>query len=242
MTITLGINGFGHIGQATLAHVTEAARDDVQVVSIDATGPIESNAHLLRRGSVHGRFGTEARVSGDTMNPGRGPMKVLWTCDPEALDREGCGAVLECKGKFTSREAAAVHLTRAARRVLVPAPAKGADKTVVCGVHHRELEPRNHVVSNGSCVTNCLSPLARVLHEAIGIESGLTTTIHRFTGDQPTLDRRHKDLCRTRARRLPWSPPPRAPQGPSRMCRPTSRDASTARRRAGPRPTSRRWT
>jgi len=206
MTITLGINGFGRIGRSTLAHITEAARNDVQVVKINATGPLETNAHLLRYDSVHGRFGGEVRVSGDTMDLGRGPMKVFSTYDPEELDWDGCDVVLECTGKFNSRDAAAVHLGRGARRVLVSAPARNADKTIVYGVNHRELLDTHHVVSNGSCTTNCLAPLAKVLNDAIGIERGIMTTIHSYTGDQPTLDRRHKDLYRARAAAMAMIP------------------------------------
>jgi glyceraldehyde 3-phosphate dehydrogenase len=206
MTITLGINGFGRIGRATLAHIAEATRNDVQVVKINATGPIETNAHLLRYDSVHGRFGGEVRVSGDTMDLGRGPMKVFSTYDPQELDWTGCDVVLECTGKFNDRDSAAVHLARGARRVLVSAPARNADKTVVYGVNHRELRDSHHVVSNGSCTTNCLAPLAKVLHEAIGIERGIMTTIHSYTGDQPTLDRRHDDLYRARAAAMAMIP------------------------------------
>src|SRR6056297_4220044 len=206
MTVTLGINGFGRIGRCTLAHIAEAARNDVQVVKINATGPIDTNAHLLRYDSIHGRFGADVRVSGDTMDLGRGPMKVFSTYDPEELDWDGCDVVLECTGKFNNREAAAVHLGRGARRVLVSAPAKNVDKTIVYGVNHRELLADHHVVSNGSCTTNCLAPLAKVLHEAIGIERGIMTTIHSYTGDQPTLDRRHKDLYRARAAAMAMIP------------------------------------
>ncbi len=206
MTVTIGINGFGRIGRCTLAHITEAARNDVQVVKINATGPIETNAHLLRYDSIHGRFGNEVRVSGDTMDLGRGPMKVFSTYDPADLDWDGCDVVLECTGKFNNRDAAAVHLGRGAKRVLVSAPAKNADKTIVYGLNHRELLDSHHVVSNGSCTTNCLAPLAKVLNDAIGIERGIMTTIHSYTGDQPTLDRRHNDLYRARAAAMAMIP------------------------------------
>jgi len=206
MTVTLGINGFGRIGRCTLAHIFEAARNDVQVVKINATGPIETNAHLLKYDSVHGRFGGEVRVAGNTMDLGRGPMEVVSTYDPQDLDWSGVDVVLECTGKFNDRDAAAVHLTRGARRVLVSAPAKRADKTIVYGVNHRDLRAEHHVVSNGSCTTNCLAPLAKVLHDAIGIERGIMTTIHSYTGDQPTLDRRHTDLYRARAAAMAMIP------------------------------------
>ncbi len=206
MTVTIGINGFGRIGRCTLAHIAESARNDVQVVKINATGPIETNAHLLRYDSVHGRFAGDVTVDGQTLDLGRGPMQVFSTYDPAELDWSGCDVVLECTGKFNARDKAAVHLDRGARRVLVSAPAKNADKTIVYGVNHRELEPGHEVVSNGSCTTNCLAPLAKVLHEAIGIERGIMTTIHSYTGDQPTLDRRHKDLYRARAAAMAMIP------------------------------------
>jgi glyceraldehyde 3-phosphate dehydrogenase len=206
MTITVGINGFGRIGRCTLAHITEAARNDVQVVAINATGPIETNAHLLKYDSVHGRFGGEVRVKGDTMDLGRGPMKVHSTYDPTQINWGGVDVVLECTGKFNARDKAAVHLNQNAKRVLVSAPAQNADKTIVYGVNHRSLTSNDHVVSNASCTTNCLAPLAKVLHEGIGIERGMMTTIHSYTGDQPTLDRRHNDLYRARAAAMAMIP------------------------------------
>jgi glyceraldehyde 3-phosphate dehydrogenase len=206
MTVTVGINGFGRIGRCTLAHIAESARNDVQVVKINATGPIETNAHLLRYDSVHGRFGGEVRVTDDGLDLGRGPMQVFSTYNPADLDWTGCDVVLECTGKFNERSAAAVHMKQGARRVLISAPAKNVDKTVVYGVNHRALEADHHVVSNGSCTTNCLAPLAKVLNDAIGIESGIVTTVHSYTGDQPTLDRRHDDLYRARAAALAMIP------------------------------------
>ena len=206
MTITIGINGFGRIGRCTLAHIAEAARNDVQVVALNATGPIETNAHLLKYDSVHGRFPGTIRVEGNTMDLGQGPIRVMSTYNPEELDWTGVDVVLECTGKFNDRDKAAVHLTRGAKRVLVSAPAKRADKTVVYGVNHTELLPEHLVVSNGSCTTNCLAPLAKVLNDAIGIESGIMTTIHSYTGDQPTLDRRHSDLYRARAAAMAMIP------------------------------------
>jgi glyceraldehyde 3-phosphate dehydrogenase len=206
MSITLGINGFGRIGRATLAHIFEAGRNDVNVARINATGPIETNAHLLRYDSIHGRYGGPVQVSGDTLDLGRGPIRVMSSYDPEELDWEGCDVVLECTGKFNDRDKAAVHLRRGARRVLVSAPARNADRTVVYGVNHRSLTAEHHVVSNGSCTTNCLAPLAKVLNDAIGIERGVMTTIHSYTGDQPTLDRRHNDLYRARAAAMAMIP------------------------------------
>lgn len=206
MTITIGINGFGRIGRCTLAHIAESGRNDVEVVAINATGPIETNAHLLKYDSVHGRFPGQIRVDGDTLDLGRGPIKVFSTYNPEELDWSGVDVVLECTGKFNERDKAAVHLTRGAKRVLISAPAKNADKTIVYGVNHRALLPGHLVVSNGSCTTNCLAPLAKVLNDAFGIESGIMTTIHAYTGDQPTLDRRHTDLYRARAAAMAMIP------------------------------------
>ncbi|MFP4043884.1 MAG: type I glyceraldehyde-3-phosphate dehydrogenase [Rhodosalinus sp.] len=206
MTVTLGINGFGRIGRCTLAHIAEAARNDVQVVRINATGPIETNAHLLRYDSVHGRFGGEVKVAGDTMDIGRGPMQVFSTYDPAELDWEGVDVVLECTGKFNDGEKANIHLARGAKKVLISAPAKNVDRTVVFGVNHRDLLAGERMISNGSCTTNCLAPLAKVLHEGVGIERGIMTTIHSYTGDQPTLDRRHKDLYRARAAAMAMIP------------------------------------
>jgi len=206
MTITLGINGFGRIGRCTLAHIAEAARNDVQVVKINATGPIETNAHLLKYDSVHGRFGREIQIDGDSMDIGRGPMKVFSTYDPEELDWDGVDVVLECSGKFNDGEKSAVHLRRGAKKVLISAPASNVDRTIVYGVNHRDLNPSDRLVSNGSCTTNCLAPLAKVLNDAIGIERGIMTTIHSYTGDQSTMDRRHKDLYRARAAAMAMIP------------------------------------
>ncbi|WP_420858801.1 type I glyceraldehyde-3-phosphate dehydrogenase [Marivivens marinus] len=206
MTVTVGINGFGRIGRCTLAHIAESARNDVQVVKINATGPIETNAHLLRYDSVHGRFGGDVRVNGNTMDLGRGPIEVMSTYNPEELDWSGVDVVLECTGKFNDGNKSKVHLDRGAKKVLISAPAKNVGRTVVYGVNHRDLLPEDGMVSNGSCTTNCLAPLAKVLNDAIGIESGLMTTIHSYTGDQPTLDRRHSDLYRARAAAMAMIP------------------------------------
>ena len=206
MTVTLGINGFGRIGRATLAHIAESARNDVQVVKINATGPIETNAHLLRYDSVHGRFPGDVTVNGSTMDLGRGPMEVMSTYDPAELDWSGCDVVLECTGKFNDGVKSSVHIERGAKKVLISAPATNVDKTIVYGVNHRDLLPEHGLVSNGSCTTNCLAPLVKVLHDAVGIERGIMTTIHSYTGDQPTLDRRHKDLYRARAAAMAMIP------------------------------------
>ncbi|MBP9182348.1 MAG: type I glyceraldehyde-3-phosphate dehydrogenase [Fuscovulum sp.] len=206
MTITIGINGFGRIGRCTLAHIAESNRNDVQVVAINATGPVETNAHLLKYDSVHGRFPGTVKVVDGALDLGRGPIRMMSTYNPEELDWDGVDVVLECTGKFNDRDKAAVHLGRGAKRVLVSAPAKRADLTVVYGVNHRSLLPEHLVVSNASCTTNCLAPLAKVLNDSIGIESGVMTTIHSYTGDQPTLDRRHKDLYRARAAAMAMIP------------------------------------
>jgi len=206
MTITVGINGFGRIGRCTLSHIIESGRNDIAVVKMNATGPIETNAHLLKYDSVHGRFAGDIRVEGNTMDLGRGPIEVMSTYDPTELDWSGVDVVLECSGQFNARDKAAVHMNHGAKRVLVSAPATNADKTIVYGVNHRELDGSHHVVSNASCTTNCLAPLAKVLNDAIGIESGIMTTVHSYTGDQPTLDRRHKDLYRARAAAMAMIP------------------------------------
>jgi len=199
MTIRIGINGMGRIGRCTLGAIIESGREDVRVVKMNATGPIETNAHLLRYDSVHGRFPREIRVDGNRMDAGQGEIEVFSTYDPTELDWSGVDVVLECSGQFNSRDAAAVHLGQGAKRVLVSAPAKNADLTAVYGVNHTKMEARHAVISNGSCTTNCLAPVAKVLNDAVGIEAGIMTTVHSYTGDQPTLDRRHKDLYRARA-------------------------------------------
>jgi len=206
MTVTIGINGFGRIGRCTLAHITEAARNDVQVVKINATGPIATNAHLLKYDSVHGRFGSPITVSGNTMDLGRGPIDVMSTYNPEELDWTGCDVVLECTVKFNDGLKADVHLRQGAKKVLISAPAKNVDRTVVYGVNHRDMLASERMISNGSCTTNCLAPLAKVLNDTIGIERGIMTTIHSYTGDQPTLDRRHDDLYRARAAAMAMIP------------------------------------
>uniref|UniRef100_UPI004048496B type I glyceraldehyde-3-phosphate dehydrogenase n=1 Tax=Yoonia sp. TaxID=2212373 RepID=UPI004048496B len=206
MTVTIGINGFGRIGRCTLAHITEAARNDVQVVKINATGPIATNAHLLKYDSIHGRFGSPITVSGTTMDLGRGPIDVMSSYNPEDLDWSGCDVVLECTGKFNDGHRADVHLRQGAKKVLISAPASNVDRTVVYGVNHRALQSGERMISNGSCTTNCLAPLAKVLNDKIGIERGIMTTIHSYTGDQPTLDRRHDDLYRARAAAMAMIP------------------------------------
>ena len=168
MTVTLGINGFGRIGRSTLAHIAESTRNDVQVVKINATGPIETNAHLLRYDSVHGRFSGQVTVKDNTLDLGRGAMQVMSSYRPEELDWSGCDVVLECTGKFNDGQQSAVHMQQGAKSVLISAPAKNVDKTIVYGVNHRDLTADHKMISNGSCTTNCLAPLAKVLHDAIG--------------------------------------------------------------------------
>ena len=199
MTINLGINGFGRIGRSTLSHITESARNDVQVTKINATGSIQTNAHLLKYDSTHGRFAGKVTVENDTFDIGYGPIKVFSSYEPEDLDWSGCDVVLECTGKFNDGLKSRVHIQQGAKSVLISAPANNVDKTIVYGVNHRSLTHNDKVVSNGSCTTNCLAPLAKVLNDSIGIERGIMTTIHSYTGDQPTLDRRHDDLYRARS-------------------------------------------
>jgi glyceraldehyde 3-phosphate dehydrogenase len=202
MTTTLAINGFGRIGRNVLRALVESGRDDLRIVAINDLGPVEANAHLLEFDSVHGRFPGTLRVEGDTIDAGRGPIRVTAERAPEALPWGDVDIVLECTGIFTEREAAARHLRNGARRVLVSAPAKGADRTVVYGVNHTDLTAADIIVSNASCTTNCLAPVVKVLHEAIGITRGFMTTIHSYTGDQPTLDTLHRDLYRARGAAL----------------------------------------
>ncbi len=206
MTIKVGINGFGRIGRCTLSHIAASGRDDIEVVRINATGPLETAAHLIKYNSVHGRFPGEVTVGEGTLDLGRGPMEVMSTYNMDELNWDGCDVVLECTGKFNDGNKAKVHLERGARRVLLSAPGKNVDRTVVYGVNDAELRASDIMVSNGSCTTNCLAPIAKVLDDAFGIESGIMTTIHSYTGDQPTLDRRHDDLYRARAAAMAMIP------------------------------------
>ncbi len=199
MAVKVAINGFGRIGRNVLRSIVETGRTDIEVVAINDLGPVETNAHLLRYDSVHGRFPGEVKVEGDTIDVGRGPIRVTAIRDPKELPWGDVDVALECTGIFTSKEKAAVHLENGSKRVLVSAPASGADRTVVYGVNHQTLTDADRVVSNASCTTNCLGPVAYVMHKAIGIEKGFMTTIHSYTGDQPTLDTMHKDLYRGRA-------------------------------------------
>ena len=199
MTVTVAINGFGRIGRNVLRAIAESGRTDIEVIAINDLGPVETNAHLLRYDSVHGRFPGEVTVSGNSIDLGRGPIMVTAERDPTALPWGDVDIALECTGIFTARDKAALHLKNGSKRVLVSAPAAGADKTIVYGVNHDTLGSDDLVVSNASCTTNCLSPVAKALNDAIGIERGFMTTIHSYTGDQPTLDTMHSDLYRARA-------------------------------------------
>jgi len=206
MTIRVGINGFGRIGRCTLSHIAASARNDIEVVKINATAPLDTAAHLMRYDSVHGRFAGDITFGDAWMDMGRGPMAVMSTRDLNALDWEGCDVVMECTGAFNDGHTAKTHLERGAQKVLISAPAKNVDKTVVFGVNEDGLTAADKMVSNGSCTTNCLAPLAKVLDSAIGIERGIMTTIHAYTGDQPTHDTRHNDLYRARAAAMSMIP------------------------------------
>ena len=208
MAVRVAINGFGRIGRNVLRAIIESGRTDIEVVAINDLGPVETNAHLLRYDSVHGRFPAEVTVKGDSIDVGRGAMKVHAVRNPAELPwaAEGVDIALECTGIFTARDKAALHLEAGAKRVIVSAPGDNADLTVVYGVNHDKLTKDHLVVSNASCTTNCLAPVAQVLNDAIGIEKGFMTTIHSYTGDQPTLDTMHKDLYRARAAALSMIP------------------------------------
>ncbi|MFC2967155.1 type I glyceraldehyde-3-phosphate dehydrogenase [Acidimangrovimonas pyrenivorans] len=206
MTVKVAINGFGRIGRNVLRAIIESGRDDIEVVAINDLGPVETNAHLLRFDSVHGRFPAEVTVKGNTIDVGRGPIEVSAIRNPAELPWDHIDIAMECTGIFTDKEKAKIHLENGASRVLVSAPSKGADKTIVYGVNHDTLTKDDLVVSNASCTTNCLSPVAKVLNDSIGIAKGFMTTIHSYTGDQPTLDTMHKDLYRARAAALSMIP------------------------------------
>ena len=206
MTTKIAINGFGRIGRNVLRALLESGRTDLEVVAINDLGPVETNAHLLRFDSVHGRFPGTVTTTEDTIDAGRGPMRVTAIRNPADLPWSDVDVVMECTGIFTSKEACQAHLDNGSTRVLISAPGKDADKTIVYGVNHDTLTADDYVVSNASCTTNCLSPVAKVLNDAIGINKGLMTTIHSYTGDQPTLDTMHKDLYRGRAAALSMIP------------------------------------
>jgi glyceraldehyde 3-phosphate dehydrogenase len=208
MTVRVAINGFGRIGRNVLRAIAESGRKDIEVVAINDLAPAETNAHLLRFDSVHGRFPGEVTVDGDTIDIGTGKIKVTAVRDPSTLPWKDLGIdiAMECTGIFTAKDKASAHLTAGAKRVLISAPGEGADLTVVYGVNHDKLTKDHLVVSNASCTTNCLAPVAKVLNDAVGIEKGFMTTIHAYTGDQPTLDTVHKDLYRARAAALSMIP------------------------------------
>ncbi len=208
MAVRVAINGFGRIGRNVLRAIIESGRTDIEVVAINDLGPVETNAHLLRFDSVHGRFPHTVTVSGDTIDVGRGPIKVTAERDPANLPHAAMNVdiALECTGIFTSKEKASAHLKAGAKKVIISAPGDGADKTIVFGINHASLTKDDVVISNASCTTNCLAPLAYVLHKEFGIEKGMMTTIHSYTGDQPTLDTMHKDLYRGRAAALSQIP------------------------------------
>ena len=208
MPVRVAINGFGRIGRLVLRSIAEHARRDIEVVAINDLGPVETNAHLLRYDSVHGKFPHEVTVSGDSISVGGKPFKVTAVKNPAELPHKDLGVdiVLECTGIFTSKEKASAHLAAGAKKVIVSAPADGADFTVVYGINHDKLSKDHIVISNGSCTTNCLAPMAMIMNELVGIEKGMMTTIHSYTGDQPTLDTMHKDLYRARAAALSQIP------------------------------------
>jgi glyceraldehyde 3-phosphate dehydrogenase len=208
MAVRVAINGFGRIGRNILRAIYEAGRTDIEVVAINDLGPVETNAHLLRFDSVHGRFPHDVAVEGDSIVIGKSKIKVTAERDPSKLPWKDLGVdiAMECTGIFTAKDKASAHLTAGAKRVLVSAPADGADATIVFGVNHDTLTKDHLVVSNGSCTTNCLAPVAKILHDTVGIETGFTTTIHAYPGDQPTLDTMHKDLYRGRAAAMSMIP------------------------------------
>jgi glyceraldehyde 3-phosphate dehydrogenase len=208
MTVKVAINGFGRIGRLVLRAIIESGRKDIDVVGLNDLGPVETNAHLFRHDTVHGRFPGTVQTKGDQMDVGRGFMKVTAERDPSKLPWRDLGVdiALECTGLFTSKDKASAHLAAGAKRVLISAPGTDVDLTVVYGVNHQKLEKSHTVVSNASCTTNCLAPVVHVLHNAFGIQHGYMTTIHSYTGDQPTLDTMHKDLYRARAAALNMIP------------------------------------
>ncbi|MEE9301166.1 MAG: type I glyceraldehyde-3-phosphate dehydrogenase [Alphaproteobacteria bacterium] len=201
MSVRVAINGFGRIGRLILRAIHESDRRDLEVIAVNDLGPVATNAYLLKHDSVHGPFRGEIRVDGDAIDIGRGPIRVCAEAEPAKLPWSALGVdvTLECTGRFAKREQAAQHLEAGARKVLISAPVSDADMTVVYGVNHGELTQAHKVVSNASCTTNCLAPVAKVVHDAIGIEAGYMTTIHATTLDQPVLDTLHKDLRRARA-------------------------------------------
>ena len=206
MTVKVAINGFGRIGRNVLRALEESGRKDVEVVAINDLGPVETNAHLLQWDSVHGKFPNEVKVKGNTIDAGSGPIEVTAIRNPDELPWGDVDIVAECTGIFTAADKAKIHLENGSSRVLVSAPSAGADKTIVYGVNHDTLTADDLIVSNASCTTNCLAPVAKVLNDTVGITRGFMTTIHSYTGDQPTLDTMHKDLYRARAAAMSMIP------------------------------------
>ncbi len=206
MAVKVAINGFGRIGRNILRAIIESGRTDIEVVAINDLGPVETNAHLLQYDSVHGRFPVEVTFTEDSIDVGRGPIKVTAIRNPADLPWSHIDIVLECTGIFTSKEKCQAHLENGSSRVLISAPGTDADKTIVYGVNHDQLSADDIIVSNASCTTNCLAPVVKVLNDNIGIIKGFMTTIHSYTGDQPTLDTMHKDLYRARAAALSMIP------------------------------------
>ena len=206
--VRVAVNGFGRIGRNIVRAIFESGRKDIDVVAINDLGPVETNAHLLRYDSVHGRFPHEVKVAGDTISIGAEKFKVCAVKDPSQLPWKelGIDIALECTGIFTAKDKASAHLAAGAKRVLISAPGENSDLTVVYGVNHDKLSKDHIIVSNASCTTNCLAPVAKVLNDAIGIDKGFMTTIHAYTGDQPTLDTMHKDLYRARAAAMSMIP------------------------------------
>lgn len=206
MTTKIAINGFGRIGRNILRAFSENPRNDLEVIAINDLGPVQTNAHLLKYDSVHGRFGTEIEITDNSIDIGHGPITVTAIRNPAELPWKDVDIVLECTGFFTERATAAQHLENGASKVIVSAPCKDADKTIVYGVNHGALSDQDIVISNASCTTNCLAPVAQVLNDSIGLKRGFMTTIHSYTGDQPTLDTMHKDLYRARSAALNMIP------------------------------------
>ncbi len=201
MSVRVAINGFGRIGRNILRAIIESGRNDIIVVGINDLGPVETNAHLLRYDSVHGKFPADVNIVGNNLDVGQGPIKVTSIRNPKDLPWKELDVdiAMECTGIFASREKAFMHLEAGAKRVLVSAPASGVDLTVVYGVNHQKISKDHLVISNASCTTNCLAPIAMALNNGVGIDQGFMTTIHSYTGDQPTLDTMHSDLYRSRA-------------------------------------------
>lgn len=206
MTVKVAINGFGRIGRGVLRSLVETGRNDITVVAVNDLAPVETNAHLLKYDSVHGALNTDIQIDGNLMVVGGRDIRVSAERDPSKLDWIDVDVALECTGIFTKRDAAIQHLGNGSRKVLVSAPAAGADKTIVFGVNHETLTGSDVVVSNASCTTNCLAPLAKVIDDAFGIKTGYMTTVHSYTGDQPSLDTAHKDLYRARAAAMSMIP------------------------------------